>query len=120
MESNFANMVASKLVFLLIANKTDYLGSRCCWHGTCYEMIELGIKGYSNLLVAVLTGGAPLSRIDALVRIVGGDNVLEDPEILDNYSTDMSFAATVRPRCVVKPSSTQVDLYAEAFKDFQK
>ncbi|MGD0228831.1 MAG: FAD-binding oxidoreductase [Syntrophorhabdales bacterium] len=44
---------------------------------------------------------------DDLSEIVGGNNVLDSPEVLEEYSGDMSFVARMRPRCVVKPGNTQ-------------
>lgn len=40
-----------------------------------------------------------------LTKIVGQSNILDDPEILFEYSRDMSFVSPLRPRCVVKPRS---------------
>jgi FAD/FMN-containing dehydrogenase len=42
---------------------------------------------------------------EKLVKIVGAGNVSNAPATLDAYSSDMSFANTVRPACVVKPKS---------------
>ena len=41
-----------------------------------------------------------------LKRIVGNQNVLDSPEILEEYSKDLSFVLRVRPKCVVKPKNT--------------
>ena len=46
-----------------------------------------------------------MSEEESLSKIVGKGNVLDDPEILEAYSRDMSFVPQVRPRCVVKPGS---------------
>lgn len=45
--------------------------------------------------------------LEVLAGIVGGENVYEDPEILEEYSKDLSFVPPRRPMCVVKPGSTQ-------------
>ena len=42
-----------------------------------------------------------------LVEIVGDENVLDAPGILEAYSRDESYAAQVQPRFVVKPGSTE-------------
>ena len=42
---------------------------------------------------------------DDLMKIVSSGNVLDDPETLDAYSKDQSFAPQRRPRMVVKPKS---------------
>src|SRR4030042_2598881 len=42
---------------------------------------------------------------EKLVKIVGAGNVSYEPTTLDEYSSDMSFANTVRPVCVVKPTN---------------
>jgi FAD/FMN-containing dehydrogenase len=42
---------------------------------------------------------------EKLVKIVGAGNVSNASATLDAYSSDMSFANTVRPACVVKPKS---------------
>jgi len=42
---------------------------------------------------------------DKLKRIVGVNNVSEEPAVLNEYSRDMSFVNTVRPACVVRPSN---------------
>lgn len=42
-----------------------------------------------------------------LEEIVGKENVLDSPEILDSYTGDMSFVPRVRPRCVVRPGNAQ-------------
>lgn len=44
---------------------------------------------------------------EGLVKIVGGNNVLDSPDILNDYSGDMSFAARMRPRCLVRPGSAK-------------
>ncbi|OPY84571.1 MAG: 4-cresol dehydrogenase (hydroxylating) flavoprotein subunit [Syntrophorhabdus sp. PtaU1.Bin153] len=43
---------------------------------------------------------------DELARIVGSNNVFDSPELLEEYSGDMSFVPHIRPSCVVKPGST--------------
>jgi hypothetical protein len=40
-----------------------------------------------------------------LETIVGSENVFDSPEILEEYSSDLSFVSRVRPRCVVKPQN---------------
>ena len=42
-----------------------------------------------------------------LAKIVGSRNVLNSPEILEEYSGDSSFAPQVRPLCVVKPGNIE-------------
>ncbi len=46
-----------------------------------------------------------MSESGALEKIVGKKNVLYDPAILGEYSSDSSFVPPMRPRCVVKPST---------------
>lgn len=41
-----------------------------------------------------------------LEAIVGKNNVLDDPTILEGYSSDLSFVPRVRPKLVVKPGCT--------------
>jgi FAD/FMN-containing dehydrogenase len=43
---------------------------------------------------------------DKLVKIAGASNVSYDRAKLDEYAKDTSFVNTVRPECVVKPTST--------------
>jgi len=38
-----------------------------------------------------------------LAKIVGSENVLDGPEIMEEYSKDMSFVRPMRPQYVVKP-----------------
>lgn len=40
-----------------------------------------------------------------LAALVGEKNVLDDPETLESYSTDRSFAVPMKPRLVVKPGN---------------
>jgi len=42
-----------------------------------------------------------------LREIVGSDNVLDDDEILEDYSSDQSLASPKKPQAVVKPKSTE-------------
>lgn len=42
----------------------------------------------------------------ALEKIVGSGHVLDALEILEEFSSDLSFAPRVRPRCVVRPGNT--------------
>ena len=42
---------------------------------------------------------------DELIQIVGKDNVLDNPEILKEYSADCSFVAPKMPALVVKPAN---------------
>lgn len=44
-----------------------------------------------------------MAKENELIEIVGDENVLESPETIEEYSTDMSFVHPIRPRCVVKP-----------------
>jgi len=37
-----------------------------------------------------------------LVEMVGRDNVIQEPAILDSYSKDMSFVGSIRPDCIVR------------------
>jgi FAD/FMN-containing dehydrogenase len=43
---------------------------------------------------------------EKLAGIVGRGNILDDPETLETYSRDLSFALPVKPRLVVKPRNT--------------
>lgn len=40
-----------------------------------------------------------------LVNVVGKQNVINKPEILDQYASDMSFTSAIKPDFIVKPSS---------------
>lgn len=42
-----------------------------------------------------------------LKKIVGSVNVLDYPEILEQYSRDTSFVPRIRPKCVVKPGNAE-------------
>jgi hypothetical protein len=42
---------------------------------------------------------------DALEKIVGIDNVQDDEETIEEYSSDLSFIPRIRAACVVKPGS---------------
>lgn len=42
---------------------------------------------------------------NGLSKIIGKDNILETPDILEQYAGDLSFVPPVRPRCVVKPGA---------------
>ena len=42
---------------------------------------------------------------DALIKIVGAENVIDDPITLDVYSKDHSFIPPRKPRMVVKPKN---------------
>ncbi len=42
-----------------------------------------------------------------LISIVGPENVILDPKVLDQYSRDMSFVNPIRPMCVVKPKHAE-------------
>jgi hypothetical protein len=42
-----------------------------------------------------------------LAEIVGGDDIVAEGPLLEEYSRDMSFAHPVRPACVVKPESAE-------------
>ena len=48
-----------------------------------------------------------MSEKEKLGKIVGGQNVFEEREILEEYSGDLSFAPRVRPRYVVKPENAK-------------
>jgi len=41
-----------------------------------------------------------------LEKIVGNENVLDSPDILEEYSSDLSFVSRTRPRCIVRPSTS--------------
>jgi hypothetical protein len=43
---------------------------------------------------------------DELTSIVGEENVLDSPEVLEQYSRDLSFVSRIRPRCVIKPGNS--------------
>ncbi len=43
---------------------------------------------------------------EELVKIVGAANISNEPTIIDEYSSDISFVNTVKPIWVVKPQST--------------
>ncbi|MDD5339609.1 MAG: FAD-binding oxidoreductase, partial [Dehalococcoidales bacterium] len=45
---------------------------------------------------------------EKLEKIAGASNVSYDRAKLDEYSRDISFVNTVRPECVVKPTSTKI------------
>jgi len=47
-----------------------------------------------------------MAENDALKKIVGKGYVLESPEILEEYSSDLSFVPRVRLRCVVRPGGS--------------
>jgi FAD/FMN-containing dehydrogenase len=40
-----------------------------------------------------------------LEKILGSENVLNNTEVLEEYSGDLSFAPRVRPRCIVRPGN---------------
>ena len=42
---------------------------------------------------------------DQLIKIVGAENVIDDPDTLDGYSKDYSFTPPVKPLMVVKPKN---------------
>lgn len=44
---------------------------------------------------------------NGLEKMVGKKNILDSSETLEAYSSDLSFAPKVRPRCVVKPGNAQ-------------
>jgi len=46
------------------------------------------------------------SKKEELMGIVGKENVLDDPETLEAYSQDHSFALPMKPWFVVKPENT--------------
>ncbi len=48
-----------------------------------------------------------MTEKDALEKIVGSNNVFEDKEILEDYSTDLSFVPKVRPRYAVRPENAK-------------
>jgi len=41
-----------------------------------------------------------------LIRIVGRNNLLNEPRLLEEFSTDASFSPGKRPRCIVRPANT--------------
>lgn len=44
---------------------------------------------------------------ERLIEIVGKENISEDPQILDSYAKDRSFAKPIRPWFVVKPDNAE-------------
>jgi len=48
-----------------------------------------------------------MTEIEKLGKIVGSQNIFDDPVILEEYSGDLSFAPRVRPLCVVKPGDAR-------------
>jgi FAD/FMN-containing dehydrogenase len=44
-----------------------------------------------------------MSGNEALEKIVGTGNVMDSPDILEEYSSDLSFVPRTRPRCIVRP-----------------
>lgn len=48
-----------------------------------------------------------MSIIERLNNITGVDCVFNSPDVLDAYSKDESFVASMRPQCVVKPSGME-------------
>jgi FAD/FMN-containing dehydrogenase len=46
-----------------------------------------------------------MSIKETLKRVVGNDHFFDSEEILQEYSTDLSFVPQVRPRCVVRPGT---------------
>jgi FAD/FMN-containing dehydrogenase len=42
---------------------------------------------------------------DALIKIVGSENVIEDPSVLEDYSKDQSFTPQMMPLMAVKPGN---------------
>jgi FAD/FMN-containing dehydrogenase len=42
-----------------------------------------------------------------LIEIVGRNNVFDEPQILDEYARDQSFALSIKPALVVKPENAQ-------------
>lgn len=47
-----------------------------------------------------------MAKDSELVKIVGSENVLDEAEIIEKYSKDMSSAHPMRPQCVVRPKNT--------------
>ena len=45
---------------------------------------------------------------EELVKIVGTENVFDDPETLERYSKDESFVLPIKPRLVVKPKGGEI------------
>jgi FAD/FMN-containing dehydrogenase len=45
-----------------------------------------------------------MALADTLKNIVGAGDFLDDPDILDEFSADISFVPRIRPRCVVRPN----------------
>jgi FAD/FMN-containing dehydrogenase len=43
---------------------------------------------------------------DRLKQIVGGQGFLDSPDVLDQFSRDVSFVKHIRPRCVVRPGNS--------------
>ncbi len=42
-----------------------------------------------------------------LAQIIGQERILDTQDVLDRYSHDMSFVHPIKPRCVVKPGTSQ-------------
>ncbi len=47
-----------------------------------------------------------MSGNEMLEKIVGNGNVLDSPDILEEYSSDLSFVSRTRPRCIVRPGTS--------------
>jgi FAD/FMN-containing dehydrogenase len=48
-----------------------------------------------------------MSGNDTLGKIVGTGNVLDSQDMLEEYSSDLSFVPRMRPRCVVRPGTAE-------------
>ncbi len=61
------------------------------------------MKPLKNTLDALMRGLS--DKKEGLARIVGTDNVVDEPGILSDYAKDQSFAPPRKPRLVVKPEN---------------
>jgi len=48
-----------------------------------------------------------MAEKEELIKIVGSENVLDDPRVREEYSKDISFVHPVRPQFVVKPKNAE-------------
>ena len=61
-----------------------------------------------------------MSEKEKLVEIVGSENVFDDPETLEKYSSDYSFVPPRKPMWVVKPgSSDEVQKIVNAANEYK-
>lgn len=48
-----------------------------------------------------------MAKANGLANIVGKENILDNPDILKEYTGDLSFVSPIRPKCVVRPCNTE-------------